>query len=271
MSIKAMIPRKVRRIVKQALGMQNPARGAPEPLEVLANDAREYWSASATSADQRDMSHWLGEGRWSDAGGWRRIGDEHFELYRKLVQLSGRTSPIRTMLEWGPGGGANAIRFAEGIPEFIGVDISEPNLKECARQLEAHGHHIFQGILVDAPNPEGVLAKSDKPVDFFLSTAVFQHFPDKEYGVRVTKIAHQLLAKDGIALIQTRYDNGIELFKPKKNNYKSNVAYFTSYMIDEYWNIARDTGFRTLAVSLRPETNYAFYLLAKQGRECKVN
>jgi hypothetical protein len=34
-------------------------------------------------------------------------------------------------------------------------------------------------------------------------------------------------------------------------------------MIDEYWNLVRDLGFRPMAVILKPETNYAYYLLAK--------
>ena len=148
------------------------------------------------------MSHWLGEGRWADEVGWRRIGEEHFELHRTLLKLAGRREPIRTMMEWGQGGGANAIRFASDVSTYIGVDISDPNLKEVRRQLESRGHFNFRGILIDAAKPESVLVDCDQRLDFFMSTAVFQHFPNKEYGIRVTKIAHQLLADDGIAMIR---------------------------------------------------------------------
>ena len=258
MSIKTLIPAPARRFLKRVVGLD-----APQSLEVVARDASEYWSGSETGVDRRDMSHWLGEGRWADEAEWRRIGEEHFELYRTLSNLTGRTAPIRTIMEWGQGGGANAIRFANEVSVYIGVDISGPNLKECARQLESRGHQNFRGILIDATNPEAILAECGGPIDFFLSTAVFQHFPNKDYGVRVTKIAHQLLAEDGIAMIQTRYDNGSDYYKPKTRDYKKNVITFTSYIIEEYWNLARDLGFRPLAVVLRPETNYAYYLLAK--------
>jgi cyclopropane fatty-acyl-phospholipid synthase-like methyltransferase len=262
MSIRELIPARARRILKRVAGM-NSSPTTPQPVEVIVKDAQEYWAGSESAADRRDMSHWLGEGRWADEAEWRRIGEDHFKLYETLLKLAGRTDPVRTMMEWGQGGGANAICFAREVSDYIGVDISEPNLKECARQLQSRGHHNFRGILIDAPNPEGVLAQCDRPIDFFLSTAVFQHFPNKEYGVRVTKAAHQLLADDGIALIQTRYDNGTDFFKSKARDYKVNVVAFTSYMIDEYWNVARDAGFRPLAVILSPKTNYAYYLLAK--------
>jgi hypothetical protein len=263
MSIKEMIPGRARRFLKQVTSMNSSPEAVPQPLDVVAADAKAYWSGSETAVDKRDMSHWLGEGRWADEAGWRRIGEEHFELYKTLLKLTGKTGPIRTMMEWGQGGGANAIQFANEVSSYIGVDISEPNLKECAHQLESRGHHNFQGTLIDAAKPEGVLAECNEPIDFFMSTAVFQHFPNKEYGIRVTKIAHQLLADDGIAMIQTRYDNGNVYYKSKTRDYKSNVTTFTSYMIDEYWNVVRDLGFRPLGVILRPETNYAYYLLAR--------
>jgi predicted O-methyltransferase YrrM len=263
MTIKKMIPGGARRFLKRVAGMNSTPEAVSQPFDVVAADAKEYWSASETAEHQRDMSHWLGEGRWTDEAEWRRIGEEHFELHRTLLKLAGKTEPIRKMMEWGQGGGANAIRFASDVSTYIGIDISDPNLKECARQLESRGHQNFRGILIDAAKPEGVLQECNQPLDFFMSTAVFQHFPNKEYGIRVTKIAHHLLADDGIAMIQTRYDDGNPCYKPKTRDYKTNVITFTSYMIDEYWNLVRDLGFRPLAVILKPETNYAYYLLAK--------
>ncbi len=63
MSLKELVPPKLRKIVKRFAGMTH-APAVPEPPEKLASDAREYWSESATAVAQRDMSHWLGEGRW---------------------------------------------------------------------------------------------------------------------------------------------------------------------------------------------------------------
>ena len=184
MSIKAMIPGPARRFLKRVAGMNSSPEAVPQPLEVVADDAKEYWSGSETAVDQRDMSHWLGEGRWADEAGWRRIGEEHFELYRTLLKLAGRTEPIRTMMEWGQGGGANAIRFANDVSTYIGVDISEPNLKECARQLESRGHHNFRGILIDASKPEGFLAECDGRLTFSCRPPCSSTFPTRNMDTR---------------------------------------------------------------------------------------
>jgi hypothetical protein len=116
---------------------------------------------------------------------------------------------------------------------------------------------------IDANEPEGVLDRIAAKVDLFLCTAVYQHFPGKDYGVRVTRLAHQLLADGGVALIQTRYDDGNPLFASKSRDYGTNAVFFTSYRVEEFWRIAEDLGFRPLAVVLRPATNYAFYLLSR--------
>ena len=66
MSIKKMIPGRARRFLKRVAGTNSAPEAAAQPLDVLAADAKEYWSGSETAVDQRDMSHWLGEGRWAD-------------------------------------------------------------------------------------------------------------------------------------------------------------------------------------------------------------
>ena len=79
----------------------------------------------------------------------------------------------------------------------------------------------------------------------------------------MTRIAHRLLTTPGIALIQTRYDDGSERYGSKGRNYAQDVATFTSYGVDEYWQIAADAGFEPLAVVLRPHVRYAYYFLKK--------
>ncbi len=160
----------------------------------------------------------------------------------------------------------NAVRFGREIPRFLGVDISEPNLEQCRREVEATGYGGFVPVAIDADDPEGVLDRIGEKVDLFLCTAVYQHFPGKEYGVRVTRLAHQLLADGGVALIQTRYDDGNPDIRGSRTAItRANAIVFTSYRIEEFWRVAVDAGFRPLAVVLRPATNYAFYLLTKPG------
>jgi predicted O-methyltransferase YrrM len=260
--IRRFVPPKIKRAIKVLIGSGEAT--IAEPPGQLAAAAREYWSASEVEDDKRDLSHWKGSGRWADEHGWRQIGEDHFALYQSLLRLVDRREPVRSMLEWGPGGGANAVRFGREIPRFLGVDISEPNLEQCRREVESTGYGGFVPVSIDAADPEGVLDRTGEKVDLFLCTAVYQHFPGKEYGVRVTRLAHQLLADGGLALIQTRYDDGNPTFATKSRDYRANAIVFTSYRVEEFWRIAADVGFRPLAVVLRPATNYAFYLLSRQ-------
>jgi hypothetical protein len=76
-------------------------------------------------------------------------------------------------------------------------------------------------------------------------------------------LAHRLLSKDGVALIQIRYDDGSKRFAPKRRSYHSNVVTFTSYGIVEFWETTLKVGFRPLAISLDPSVGYAYYYLKK--------
>jgi len=235
----------------------------PQSKSKIAADAANFWNSSDNSSRVRDLSHWLGEGRWSDEGAWTYIGQLHFAMFEKLCLLADVARPANSMIEWGPGGGANAIQFCSEVTDFYGIDISAANLAECQRQLEMCGFGGFLPILIDGDTPEQCLELVKSPVDVFLSTAVYQHFPSKEYGVRVTELAHKLLADNGVALIQIRYNDGSERFRPKYRDYHKNVVTFTSYGIVEFWQIVLQVGFSPLAITLGPSVNYAYFFLKK--------
>jgi len=237
----------------------------PEEESKLAADAGAYWSESHDEEFLRDQSHWLGHGRYNDEGLWRRIGQRHHQMVETLCRFSGRQKPIRHMVEWGPGGGANAVAFAPELASFTGVDISRPNLQQCQQQLASEGFDNFHGIAIDPTAPETVLGECQQPCDLFLCTAVYQHFPSKQYGERVTNLAARLLNRDGVALIQIRYDDGKRKFRAKTRDYKANATFFTSYAIDEFWTVAESAGFEPLAVRLNPQANYAYYFLKNRG------
>jgi len=234
-----------------------------DPRNDLAEAADQYWRQSAARPWVQDMSHWRGRGRWADDGAWQNVGIKHVELFRQLCVLSGRETPVRTMLEWGPGGGANAVAFAGQVVRYYGVDISPANLQECGRQLDAIGYKTFRPIEIDANSPEASLASIESPVDFVLCTAVFQHFPSKAYSERVMRVFHRALADDGIALVQTRYDDGSDVLRCKNSDYEKNVVTFTSYRVEEFWHVAAEAGFQPISVVLWPEPCYAFYMLKK--------
>jgi SAM-dependent methyltransferase len=234
----------------------------------LAAEAGRYWRQSDSRPWVQDMSHWRGRGRWADDDAWSAPGRRHLQLFDQLCTLTGRTGKVRSMLEWGPGGGVNAVIFSGHVERFHGVDISPANLAECGRQLQAIGFAGWHPLEIDPLRPEGVIADVTEPVDFVLCTAVFQHFPSQDYGVRVLRVMHEILAADGIALIQTRYDDGSETLRCKTSDYAKNVVTFTSYRIEQFWEIGAANGFEPVSIVLQPEPCYAFYMLRKgAGRE----
>ena len=211
----------------------------------------------------RDLSHWAGEGRWANRQAWQAIGELHFQIYEQMCQLTGRDVAIDAMLEWGPGGGANATRFAQCCAKFYGVDISEANLEECGRQL-SDSDVDYQPLMIDVDAPEDVVNAVAKPLDFFLCTAVYQHFPSRSYGQRVTKTAHALLGENALALIQIRYDNGKNKLGPKVGGYARNAIHYTIYRQKEFSALVERAGFEILDILLDPEPSYAYYLLQKK-------
>lgn len=256
---------KIHEILKSILSLlknENVSTTA-ESLPKLAIDAGHYWSKSHNDEGTQDLSHWVGKGRWTDKDSWENIGNKHYKMFKDICLLTGK-KPKKSMLEWGPGGGANAVLFCKVFDEYYGVDISNANLTECKHQLESRRFNKFHSILIKPEKPEDCVQFISEPIDFFLSTAVYQHFPGKKYGLLVTKTAYKLLASGGLAIIQTRYDNGAEAFRSKNRDYNNNAITFTSYRIEEFWQIAISCGFRPLMVNLEPDSNYAYYLLQKR-------
>lgn len=236
---------------------------SPAPTD-SAVDAGRYWTASAVRPWIRDMSHWRGQGRWADDAAWRAIGPNHLATVRKMMRAAQFAGPVNRMLEWGPGGGANAVAFAELAGQMIGVDISRPNLDECARQLIALGYGRFQPVHIPADHPENVLNEVTEPIDLFLCTAVFQHMPGQTYGARVLELAQQLLRPGGLALVQIRYDDGSDHVRCKTGPYDDKSAVtFTSWRIDEFWDLTKQIGFTPIDLSLQTESLYAYYALKR--------
>ncbi len=184
-------------------------------------------------------------------------------MLNNLSNYLQRKQKIWTVLEWGPGGGANAAVLCNNAEKYYGVDISEYNLKQCELELKNNGYENFVPIKIDVDKPQSCLDYLDQKVDIFLCTAVYQHFPSKEYGIRVTELVKEILVDNGLALIQIRYDNEKYKYRPKYTRYKQNALSFTSYKIDEFWTIIEKCGLRPLYIELNPEINYAYYSIVK--------
>ena len=235
----------------------------PQCNKYIEAEAGAYWDNSKEVKSVRDMSHWKGEGRFADEEFWERIGKSHLAMVREMQRMLDSTDKITSMIEWGPGGGANAVKFATEVERIYGVDISRSNLDECQLQLQKINFDGFNKIHFPIDQPEKCFEVIEEKVDLFLSTAVYQHFPSKAYGRNITAIAYRLLNENGLALIQIRYEGGRNIFFTKRRNYRKNFITFTSYPIHEFWSMASEIGFKPLAVRLKPSTNYAYFFLYK--------
>ncbi|MCU0665176.1 MAG: class I SAM-dependent methyltransferase [Myxococcota bacterium] len=241
-----------------------PVSQEGEPEEKIIADAGALWTDAGEISAIPDAAHWPGAGRWEDLDKWKAIGATTAGHLKNLVILSERTEEFRVMVEWGPGGGANLVAIASIVPRFYGVDISAPTLEICGRVASQIEYGGFVPVHIDIAQPERAKDQIVEPVDLFLSTAVFQHLPGRNYAERVMRIAASLLSQGGLALIQTRYDDGSEMFRSRTGNYNENVFHFLSFRVEEFWTMAQSHGFEPLAVRLDPSVRYAFYYLQKK-------
>jgi hypothetical protein len=254
--------------------MDDGAAPSPQPPAQLGEDAPAtrsqkrppthddvvaVWEAHPDEEYRRDMSHWRGHGRWPDEK-WTQIGAATRSCMERAATMLGRPAPSGVLLEWGPGGGANLAAFAGVSPVMFGIDVSAKNLEECQRVLtELPDRPAFHPILL-TDDPSAVVAEITSPVDLFVSTAVFQHFPSSEYGRRVMATVAGVLAPGALGCIQIRYDDGTPKYRSKAVNYLSRHVTFTSYALGEFWDLIVETGLQPLTITdLNTEVNYATF------------
>lgn len=224
------------------------------------------WEGHDDEEYRRDQSHWRGHGRWDDET-WNDLGVAMLGRIRNLYRVHDR-HPLRdglgTVLEWGPGGGAKLVGLASHATRLYGVDISEKNLGETARQLSMDGDHDFTPLILDG-DPSSIVERVSEPLDLFFSSAVFQHFPSKEYGEEVLNVAARLLAPGGLGYVQIRYDDGNPKYSPKRiDQYRDSHLYATSYGIAEFWVAIQNAGLRPNKVAnINANVNYASFYFAK--------
>lgn len=222
-----------------------------ESDRTIFRDADRYWNGAA-GAMLPDYAHWEGAGTWADQQRWLALGETHLALAERLSGAAPAPLTLDRVVEWGSGGGANAVVFARRANRYYGVEIADANLQECARVLENADFSGFVPVKITTDSPESALAAIGEPCDFFLCTYVFELLPGKTYGERILGIARQALRPGGAALIQIRYDDGSRKTEPKRFDYMRNAIFFTSYGIHEFWLIAETAGFTPVAISLVP-------------------
>ncbi|KJF70185.1 class I SAM-dependent methyltransferase [Agrobacterium arsenijevicii] len=227
--------------------------------------AQDVWERYEDEEWRQDQSHWRGVGRWKDDKRWQAIGKHTLSKLRATWRLLDRPhfpEPF-VALEWGPGGGTNLFAMQRLCRTYYGVDISPSNLAECERMITQEGHsNLFTPVLLTA-QPSDILAIVKEPIDVFISTAVFQHFPSKEYGIEVLRAIKAVSKPGTLGVVQIRYDNGNEKFRSitDLSEYRERHITANSYQIDEFWKILRDTGFSPLMIrDINAQVNYATFI-----------
>jgi 2-polyprenyl-3-methyl-5-hydroxy-6-metoxy-1,4-benzoquinol methylase len=242
-----------------------------ESEDKLASDNQKYWNRDYSNPDLAQDAHWKNKGKFEDHQRWLNLGKEHLDLILKYSSVLNFQLPVKQIVEWGCGGGANAVHFAPMTDKFIGIDITSESLDECNKQILECGFNNFHPILIDASDPESVLNKQISEVDLFICTYVFELFPSPAYGLTVLKLAYKMLKNEGIAFIHIRYNDSKKGLKPKRWGYKLHPYVMTSYSIEEFWNNSKEYGFEPLGIYLMPyqplvnDNYYAYYFLKKIG------
>jgi SAM-dependent methyltransferase len=275
-SARAQLPNAIHRAKRVAVEAENlfhrllASAGVRQSESRISADAQDYWQHPADAT-------WHGNSHWRDApvfGGndlWHKIGEEHLELFDAGARMCGFDRPWNRVLEWGCGGGANAVHFAPRAAEFIGVDIAAETLGECREQVAAVCDTLFRPIPIDVADPEAAVARIEGWCDVFLSFYVFELVPTPEYGERLLRIAHEVLAPGGLALIQIKYSDGRWRTRSRRRAYRRGLAEMTTYPIDEFWQIAQRCGFTPKAVHLVPrnalDERYAYFFLLREPED----
>lgn len=236
----------------------------------LARDAHEYWNQNYSKVPQiAQDAHWKDKGIFEDGQRWLLLGKEHLDLILSHSELLNFRLPVKHIVEWGCGGGANAIHFAPFTEKFIGIDISQESLDECYNQLLENGHDNFHPILINASTPKSILSEPVNEVDLFICTYVYELLPSPAYGLTVLKLANNMLRNKGVAFIQIRYNDGRKELKSKKWGYKITPYNMTTYTIEEFWENSKELGFEPVSVFLKPnqplvnDQCYAYFFLKK--------
>ncbi|MDX3929883.1 MAG: class I SAM-dependent methyltransferase [Shinella sp.] len=254
-------------VVRRAILRTIHKSGIRQSDRKIAEEAQAYWG-NTDQNNFRSNSHWRGDLGLSDEV-WLELGKPHVCLLRNHLKIAGLKQPLRRIVEWGCGGGANAIHFAKEAHEYVGVDVSDASLAECQRNLNEVGYENFVPVLIEVAQPEDAVDAIHEACDLFLCTYVFELIPSPEYGQRLLKIAHHLLHPGGLAIIQIKYETHESHTRTRRWGYRSNIANMTTYPIEVFWQLTEEVGFKPQSVSLRPKDDlvhderYAYFVLEK--------
>jgi 2-polyprenyl-3-methyl-5-hydroxy-6-metoxy-1,4-benzoquinol methylase len=238
----------------------------------LAADSQDYWDRDYFDKSKLAQdAHWKNKGIFENQQRWLSIGKQHLDLILKYSSVLNLQFPVKQIVEWGCGGGANAVHLAPLTDNFVGIDIASDSLVECKKQVSEIGLNNFQPVLINAVSPETVLKENLAGVDLFICTYVFELFPSPKYGLNVLNLANKMLSSNGIAFIHIRYNDVKKELKSKRWGYKLHPYIMTTYTLEEFWESSKECGFEPLGIYLTPkqplvnDSSTAYFFLKKKA------
>ncbi len=256
------------RIQRKLLVVWREWTGYRESASTLGQAANQYWN-NFDSPQRATDSHWRGHGPFVDDTIWLKLGRTHHELVQQQLSRLGRPLAPRRVVEWGCGGGMNAVHFARGAQQYYGVDLSAQSLAECSRQMVAEGLPGFVPVLVDANQPRSALAVIGQPCDLFICTYVIELLPSVEHALQILQLAFEMLGPQGVALVHIRCPASAIGGRSRPWDYEANMSYNVTFSIPAFRAACEAQGFVVLgvqpvaAVPELNEKNCAFFVLEK--------
>jgi SAM-dependent methyltransferase len=252
-----------REVYERTLGVV----GARHSEDRLIADAAEYW-ADRSDPQWADQSHWRG-GSVIDRPRFDEIGTENLALFDRLAATIGGAPELGCVLEWGVGGGANAVHLAPRAERFIALDINPDSPAEAARLVAETCDTPVTEVVIDVAAPEGVREHVPaRSVDLFVCLYVLELVPSPEYGLRLMRLAAELLRPGALAFVQIKYSTGSTNTSSPRRNYRYFNANMTTYRLDGFWTAMEGIGLRPLVMTLVPENaldrHYGYLLLQRQ-------
>lgn len=222
--------------------------------------ADDYWS-DPTRPTWRENSHWRDAPTAEFAARWAEIGASHRAMYARFARTFDLTPP-RRILEWGVGGGANAVRFAPLCETFVAVDIAPASLDETVHQVAAVSDVDVLPVLVSLDDQRGPVAGLAGSIDLFLCFYVLELVPSPAHAEEIVRLAHELLRPGGAAILQVKYHRSGPRPRPWRAP-GSDLANRYVVDIEEFWQLLVAAGFDVHYVELVPENpldkHYAYF------------
>lgn len=238
--------------------------GPSQDARRTSEQARDYWTTADAAGAWASNSHWregLGEQQWHD------VGREHVALIHTFARGLGRGEHLGTVVDWGCGGGANAVALAPFADRLVLADVAAQSVEEAAAQVRAVRDVDVRGVTIDLLDPERAAHDLAGTADTFVCLYVIELTASTADALRIVQIAEQTLRPGGLAVLQIKYRSTVRSSGHVKRGYRRNLANMTIFPIPQFWGHLEAAGLTPRLVTLVPENeldhHYAYFAATK--------